>query len=312
MERCSKERHPRLNALKITVDAFRICVSSCDYSSLPTHVGRLIQDVMCPYHQTVSLRRNTTSHRMDALRKLINDLPRCQKSMVLLFATWLQAIAKIDTPASLQVVDPRTPSPLPLTKSTPYHAKSSNECEVSRALSAKVRKSLTDEDRKDGFIYMFWDQKTFGMIKIGRTIDLEQRLKQWNDKCRTTHHYHRTSQDGESLKIPHVQRIEKLMHIELGNYRKKRICNGCGRTHIEWFDISAEKAKEVYQKWEDWIMQKPYAQDVAGNWVVRPEMLESLSQVCKPVVFSQPVKIVRPRPSLPRTRSKPRRSLASK
>lgn len=320
MTRCSKKRHPRLNAVKFTVDAVRSCASSCDYSSLPNHVERLIQDVMCPLHQTVSLRRNTKSPRMDALRKLINGLPQCQESMVLIIKKWLQAIIKITTPVSLQPIGPGisspspspSPSPLSLTKFTPYHAKSNNGGEVSQALAAKACKPLTKADRKDGFIYMFWDQQTFGMIKIGRTIDLVQRLKQWNAQCKTTHHYHRTPQDGEPLKIPHVKRIEALMHIELSDYRKKRVCDGCGRTHIEWFDISAEKARKVYQKWQDWIMQKPYAQDIAGNWVVRPEMLGSLSQVCRPVVFPEAAKVVRPRLSVPTTRSKPRRSLGSK
>lgn len=312
MKRCSTRRQPHLNAVEITVDAVRSCVSSRDYSNIPKHIKRLIKNVMCPFHQTMSLRKTTANPRMEMLRKLIETLPRCQESMVLIFAQWLEAILKINKPELLRLVDSRSSSPLPLAKSITYHPDKSNDCTLALVLKATVQKPLTNQDLKSGFIYMFWDQKHFGMIKIGRTNDLARRLKEWNRDCKVTHHYHRTPQDGEPVNIPHVQRIEKLMHLELGNYHKKRICAGCGRTHIEWFDISAEKAKQVYQKWQDWIMQKPYAQDDSGNWVIRPEMLESLSEVCTPVVFAQPVKVVRPRPSLPTTRSKPRRSLASK
>lgn len=314
MKRCSRKRHHRLNASKVIVDAIRNCIGSRDYASIPDHVENIIQDVMCPYHQETLLRKDTANPRIKALGKLIDDLPRCQETMDLIFEKWLHAIVEIDTPAPapLQLPDAGIPSPLSLTKTTPYHAKLSDDCEVFRALTAQVHKSLTKADRKYGFIYMFWDQRTFGMIKIGRTIDLKQRLEEWNTQCKTTHDYHRTFEDGEPLNIPHVQRIEKLMHIELGNYRKKRICDGCNRKHIEWFDISAEKAKKVYQKLQDWIIQKPYAEDGGGNWVIRPEMLESLSQVCKPVVFSEPIRVVRPRSSLPMTRPKLRRFTASK
>ncbi|KAF3033867.1 hypothetical protein E8E12_000110 [Didymella heteroderae] len=211
------------------------------------------------------------------------------------FGTGSESSMKI-TKAALQpkVVDAPTDTAIILPASSfkfaPYQTEPSSIRSIAEALFAKASKALSAWDRKDGYIYMFWDQQHFGMVKVGRTADREQRLKQWNSQCKITHHYHRILKDTSSSRIPHVQRIEKLLHIELGNYRKKRTCDGCGRTHIEWFDISAEKARQVYQKWEDWIVQRPYAQDKAGNWVIRPEMLGSLSEVCKPVVFSEPIK----------------------
>lgn len=313
MKRCSREHHHRINALKVVVDAIRSCIGSRDYTRIPDHIENIIQAVMCIHHQETLLRKNTANSRIKALGKLIDDLPRCQPKLADMFEEWLRVIVEIGTPgpAPLQLRDARIASPLPMTKTTPYHARLSDDCELTRALTVQVHKPLKKEDRKYGFIYMFWDQQTFGMIKIGRTVNLEQRLKNWNTQCKTTHQYHQTLKDGEPLEIPHVQRIEKLMHIELGNYRRKRICDGCSQKHIEWFDISAEKAKEVYQKWQDWIIQKPYAEDGGGNWVIRPEMLDSLSQVCRPVVFSESKKVPRPRTSRPRVRPKLRRSTAS-
>lgn len=306
--RCVRVHQVRPNAVKTTVDAIRSCVDDSDYSHLPYHIERLMRAVTCPLHQTVALRKNIANPRMNRLCDLISTLPQRRDDIVTIFANWLQAITDIDTLTSLSHAKPSKPSPPRLSKSVPYHAKESDGCHIAKALNAKVNESLTDEDKKDGFIYMFWDQQNFGMIKVGRTIDLEQRLKQWNAQCKIMHHYHQSSQEGEPLKIPHCQRIERLMHIELRNYRKKRTCDGCGRTHLEWFDISAEKAKKVYQKWQDWILQKPYAQDDAGDWVIRPEMLDTLSQVCKPVTFSDRIVTARRRQSLPKTRVR-RRSL---
>jgi hypothetical protein len=43
-------------------------------------------------------------------------------------------------------------------------------------------------------------------------------------------------------------------------------------------------ALKVFQKWQDWITQEPYMFDVrTGEWVLRPDMMETLSQVCEPV-----------------------------
>ncbi|KAF9694884.1 hypothetical protein EKO04_006815 [Ascochyta lentis] len=160
--------------------------------------------------------------------------------------------------------------------------------ELAKALRLKAAKPLSEADKKDGFIYTFWDQQNFGMIKIGRTNNLERRINEWNTQCKVTHHYHQSSHDGQPSKapeIPHVQRIEKLMNIELSNYRKKRVCDGCSKTHIEWFDIDEAKASKVFQKWRDWICQRPYALDHEGNWTIRPDMLDSFSEVCEPIVF---------------------------
>ncbi|KAF1925656.1 DUF1766-domain-containing protein [Didymella exigua CBS 183.55] len=313
MNQCSTPRKLVAEAVKAAVDAFRECVDRSGYINLPRYIERLVRTVMCPLHQTVALRSSTANPRMKQLRELIDTLPLLSKNIVTVFANWLQAISNTNIPISLLKAKLKEPSPSRLSKSAPYHRKKTERPSIAEALEEKVNEPLTEKDKKDGFVYMFWDQQTFGMVKIGRTGDLEKRLKQWDAQCKIPHRYHRSSQDGKHLTIHHCQRIERLMHIELREYRKKRACGGCGKTHIEWFDISAEKAKKVYQKWQDWIMQKPYAQNDAGSWVVRPDMLHTVSQVCTPVLFPETtIKRTRPRKSLPKSPARKRTSRAAR
>lgn len=325
------ERDDRLEEQRYVINAIIgtivQCIAKSTYSGLPRCFGRLAQAVMCRSH------RDLADSDLHLLRAIIRNLAHVSSQYLSAFRAWIRAIAGCElSPLSAAVTNTLLPggtgtvqfsidavkvladntAPHFSSKFTPYRAKSRSNQEIAEALRSKVEEPLTNSDMKDGFLYMFWDQQNFGMIKIGHTIDLEKRLNQWNSQCKVTHYYHQSSRDGEPLKIPHVHRIEKLMHIELDNYRKKRTCDGCGKNHIEWFDIDEAKAKDVFQKWRDWINQKPYALDHKGNWTVRPEMLGSLPEVCKSVVFSDvDVKMPQPRRERLKDRSKRRTSRRS-
>jgi hypothetical protein len=54
-----------------------------------------------------------------------------------------------------------------------------------------------------------------------------------------------------------VARVERLIHVELGEQRIKRSCEGCGREHREWFEVEATKmgvknVDEVVRRWVAW------------------------------------------------------------
>ena len=60
-------------------------------------------------------------------------------------------------------------------------------------------------------------------------------------------------------KVPHVHRVERLIHIELGDIRVRDIgrCSECNREHREWFEIAAEKnqlrrVEECIRRWVQW------------------------------------------------------------
>jgi hypothetical protein len=197
---------------------------------------------------------------------------------------------------------------------SPYQPKRTKSFPVSKALRELIIKPLTPTDRKPGFIYLFWDKEHFGKLKIGRTKDLKQRLNDWNRKCKREHAYHPAIKRGELPEIPHVSRVEQLIHVELKDSRRKMSCAGCNKTHQEWFAVSDALALKVFQKWQDWITQEPYGFDArTKKWVLKPEMISTLSQVCEPVspeLIEQPPH--RNRAAKKGKRKSPRQAIGSK
>lgn len=147
------------------------------------------------------------------------------------------------------------------------------------ALQKVIAQKLTPTDLKSGFIYIFWvEGMSWGHLKIGRSVDPRERLRQWNKKCKHTHVY-----VEDIVKVPHVSRVERLMHIELKDVRKSFKCAGCQTVHWEWFEVSQSHAKKVFEKWKNWINQHPYGKDHTGNWMLKPDSSTTIADVCKPV-----------------------------
>ncbi|KAF2474030.1 DUF1766-domain-containing protein [Lindgomyces ingoldianus] len=58
-------------------------------------------------------------------------------------------------------------------------------------------------------------------------------------------------------KVPHAHRVERLIHIELGDQRVKKNCETCGKEHREWFEVDATRegvkaVDEVVKRWVNW------------------------------------------------------------
>jgi hypothetical protein len=184
--------------------------------------------------------------------------------------------------ASTKTQPTKASSPVPkidLPNFLPYKSALVTDAKIAKDLEKAMKKNLTDYDLKHGHIYMFWDIGNFGMVKIGRTDNLDRRMNEWS-KCKPTHSYHTSTHQAS---VAHVQRIERLIHIELINSRRKLPCNICpkAKMHKEWFNVTEQRAQQVSQKWHDWMLKEPYAEDAEGNWVLRPEMRDMIPELCK-------------------------------
>ncbi|PYH58407.1 importin 13 [Aspergillus niger CBS 101883] len=119
-------------------------------------------------------------------------------------------------------------------------------------------------------------------LKIGRANNVQRRLNEWSRQC--SHHltlirYYpytpSTPQPSPSRrggggddstatlvpgrKVPHVHRVERLIHLELADVRIRDLgkCADCGREHREWFEITAEKTSlkrvdDCIRRWVKW------------------------------------------------------------
>ncbi|KAF2841395.1 DUF1766-domain-containing protein [Patellaria atrata CBS 101060] len=166
----------------------------------------------------------------------------------------------------------------------------------SKAGNRRPSDSLRDyRSRKDIASNVPPGKKTV-LLKIGRASNVHRRMSEWNRQCgynlslvrfypyvssspspstnkpslqptpndtREQHQHRRLSDlgpgttQGQVRRVPHVHRVERLIHIELGDKRVKQSCDTCGKEHREWFEVEASgdgvrTVDEVIRRWVSW------------------------------------------------------------
>ncbi|KPI35172.1 uncharacterized protein AB675_10130 [Cyphellophora attinorum] len=189
----------------------------------------------------------------------------------------------------------------------PYHAPNSSIAKMSVAdrLRRVLSRPLCKFDLDNGLLYMFWQRGSFGLAKIGYTTleTREKRFKGWQrqcgidlEDCSDDNGQPVNGDDGEyagtnppPIRVRNVRRLESLVHAELKDYRRTQLnCAGCGKTHIEWFDVPVKHAQQVVHKWTTWLMaEERYQNKVGGNLLLSSRT--GLEELCKPVEFVQAV-----------------------
>jgi T5orf172 domain len=186
-----------------------------------------------------------------------------------------------------------------------------------------------------GIIYMYWLTGQFGFVKIGKTSgeSTSTRLEDWRNKCGYPVEEHIRGEAEDVVTLPHVYRVEALVHAELNNLRLKETeCKKCSETkttrernklkkmglpvdnqkvwhvgHNEWFQVSPDHAKKVIKKWSDWILTKPYELR-GGAWLLRRDITDDeIDALCTPLEIDLNYKMPIPRlrqHSLPGTSTK--------
>ncbi|CAG8890996.1 unnamed protein product [Penicillium egyptiacum] len=129
-------------------------------------------------------------------------------------------------------------------------------------------------------------------LKIGRTSNVHRRLAEWSKQCSydltliryypytpssstspsparvPQSHNSRNRAPSASLvpgrKVPHVHRVERLIHLELAAQRVRDLgqCPECGKEHREWFEVEAAKESlrrvdECIRRWVSWAESMP-------------------------------------------------------
>jgi hypothetical protein len=288
-----------------------------NYISFLDGIEELVQVVMCGSHRNAALKTPKAEPRMETLRKFVSKLAYASTSERSDFMKWVAVVSgcealseveqstnnvtPVDETSAVYGLRPKhTPTSPPFATITtattptvrlsysmefiPYQPKWSLKLSISEALRRKIAKPLKPTDEQDGFIYIFWDRTHLGKVKIGRTNNLQRRLREWDTKCKRKHSYHGSLNGGGLVETPHVSRVEHLIHIELKDFREQRDCEGCGTTHQEWFNVSVTHAVKV--------PQQPYEMDpVSREWELREDMRESLVRICEPV----PLEVAQPK-----------------
>ncbi|RPB05639.1 DUF1766-domain-containing protein, partial [Choiromyces venosus 120613-1] len=167
-----------------------------------------------------------------------------------------------DSPISPQPTPASTPNP----NGTPNK---SNGRSHQRNASDALQKMVNDAENAQ--------QGQRILLKIGRANNVQRRLHEWSTQCgynlsliRFYPHVSASSPGSTSTKlttkalnkevgkkVPNSHRIERLIHLELGDNPENRPdikCDVCKKTHKEWFSVPATRAglrgvDEVVKKW---------------------------------------------------------------
>ena len=133
------------------------------------------------------------------------------------------------------------------------------------------------------------------LLKIGRANNVHRRMHEWARQCGHTptlirwypyvpsssSHSSPVSARGDfaslprnsplvppspvsvttGRKVPHVHRVERLIHIELGDQRVIHHCKACGKEHREWFEVEATRkgvkaVDTIVKRWVAWADER--------------------------------------------------------
>lgn len=159
---------------------------------------------------------------------------------------------------------------------TPWQTKRTSKSNTKDLIREQIKNPLTKREVKEGFLYVYSYELDFGYCKIGITTrSHEQRFSEFRRKCKAQPKLAYIT----PVKIPHVERVEKLVHAELQAVRFKMKC-GCGVEHKEWFKTPSTDFKAVVKKWADWIQQQPYNIE---SRKLHEEVSGDLERLCVPL-----------------------------
>jgi T5orf172 domain len=159
--------------------------------------------------------------------------------------------------------------------------------DILRIIRRQNKKPPAESNLTHGYVYIFKSERFPGYVKIGSTVRApEDRIKEWKTRCEFK--AIRVSDENDKA-FRFCRIVEQIVHAELYNEQRKFYCDICKSGHVlkmvekkaeqeeetgkkeldlrptehgEWFEISETKAKEVVNKWRNWVIyQDPYKPD---------------------------------------------------
>jgi hypothetical protein len=104
-------------------------------------------------------------------------------------------------------------------------------------------------------------------LKIGRAVNVHQRMSQWKKQCEydislLRNYPYDPRGRGLAKQVPNVVKVERLihLHLEMLGQRVSKQCR-CGTEHKEWFEVDAtvrgvRDVDEVVRRWVRWSENK--------------------------------------------------------
>ncbi|PVI03417.1 DUF1766-domain-containing protein [Periconia macrospinosa] len=177
-------------------------------------------------------------------------------------------------------------------RQSPQQPRGAADTTRQRRLSGNPSPSSSSNEKSDQ------PEKKTIFLKIGRANNVTRRMNEWKRQCgyslslvryypyvpstpspspnaSPAHSRHQSynNSDGQRpsdtnrrvssgvRKVPHAHRVERLIHLELGEKRVMKQCEACGKEHREWFEVEASRegikgVDEVVRRWVEWAERR--------------------------------------------------------
>ncbi|VTT71730.1 unnamed protein product [Fusarium fujikuroi] len=195
-----------------------------------------------------------------------------------------QVQLKSNTPISIPTSRCRSePSPSPPQETVPkaLTTQITFAKEPQSPMKKLLLRSLKEGETKNGGnIYLYTYSESYHdahpYIKIGFSQDVSKRMRGWKYKC------------GYDVKVlgefpaEHYAKVEKIVHAQLWNQRKREKGCACNVCHQEWFKVDAMTASKIIALWTGWMRREPYDEEgtILDKWRVRIEGLDMADPDC--------------------------------
>jgi hypothetical protein len=113
-------------------------------------------------------------------------------------------------------------------------------------------------------------KKPDAFVKVGYTANWERRMADIETECGYA------PQVQFRVAARHYQLVEELVHLELDGARRRETvpCPGCGKRHIEWFEMDAAAARKRVEAWRDWMAREPFdGKKLKKGWEARLKLV---------------------------------------
>lgn len=135
-----------------------------------------------------------------------------------------------------------------------------------RNVDEDIKNILEEKVSRGGYVYVFAAPKYFAArgerscVKIGSSHYVDGKLNFLETSCKISGIYR--VQDREDMPHQLYERIERLAHAELANFKKTIACaHGAeiaSPEHREWFEVDEQVALRVVQRWRSFVKLNPY------------------------------------------------------
>ncbi|KAL9000713.1 MAG: hypothetical protein Q9169_000749 [Polycauliona sp. 2 TL-2023] len=167
-----------------------------------------------------------------------------------------------------------------------YDTTAKSIANTTKFIEGALRRQLTRREVKiEGYMYIYNFPGNFGHVKIGVTSRmLEERLREWQNQCGHVPELLFPKTEEDLVPIPHVYRVESIVHAQLRDCRKKELrCRKCQKCHVEWFESSVPEAIEAVKRWSKWIREKPYKESSNGIWALAESQKDAIGALCQSI-----------------------------